>query len=95
MSADRETVLHHLIQLNPPVWVIGDEGSEPVGRLLTLEVKIYQGDPHGQESRLSERIWKSADLTEIEADSLEAQHHCVEKSRERERLSELMNEFGK
>jgi hypothetical protein len=90
MSADHQFVLYHLMSSNPPRWEIGDEGSEPDGRILTYELEINQGSPHARESRQWKRKWINPDLNTLQADELEAKYPRPDR---RSQLASVMSKF--
>jgi hypothetical protein len=71
MSADHEFILYDLILSNPPGWRVRNEVLEPVDRVLTYQLEIYQGSPHGRESRRWRRVWVNTLLTANEISELE------------------------
>jgi hypothetical protein len=72
MSADHEFVFYDLISSDPPEWRVRvEESIEPVDRLLTYELEIYQGSPHGKESRRWRHVWGHPNLTAKEITELE------------------------
>ena len=89
MPADRQFVLYHLIPSTPPSWII-DDRSEPKGRLLTCELEICQGSPHGKENRTWKRVWVHPDLDTQQADALETQYPKPDRS---DQLARIMDKL--
>jgi hypothetical protein len=64
---------------------------EPEGRLLSCELEIYQGSPHGRESRRWKRVWVNPSVTVEQANELEAKYPKPDRSGD---VSILMAKLG-
>jgi hypothetical protein len=87
MSADRQTILYHLVSTPTLRWIVArDDSSVPVDRLVSFELEIYQGSPFGRESRHWKRVGHQDGLTDNQIAEL------VEKHPKPARASELSAE---
>jgi hypothetical protein len=94
MSADRQTLLYHLVSSGTPHWIATeDDAPVPEDRLLSFELEIYQGSPFGRESRHWKQVGKRASLTDIQVSELIATYPKPQRTMElsTEALARLLN----
>lgn len=83
MSADRQTIVYHLVSAPTPHWVSDtDDSSIPADRLVSFELEIYQGSPFGPELRHWRQVGKSPSLTDIQVSELTATYPKPERTME-------------
>ena len=83
MSADRQTIVYHLVSNPTPHWVSNTEDlSIPADRLVSLELEIYQGSPVGPESRHWKQVGKCPSLSDREVSELTVKYPKPERTTE-------------